>query len=179
MAARERAGRPSRFGGFVGRPWGRAGGPELAAQQHHRAAACAASSAHKSRHEGGQRPSGHRPRGATADVATKGARRDVCAALEPRRSARHALFAVSPTSPRGHKSIRLRPLEMNTKEGAEGELRTAPCYDRTGDGTILSAAGGPNAHFRWEVPVETISYSGSPGGRGKRIELHRLHERDA
>ena len=101
----------------------------------------------------------------------KGARRDVCAALEPRRSARHALFAVSPTSPRGHKSIRLRPLEMNTKEGAEGELRTAPCYDRTGDGTILSAAGGPNAHFRWEVPVETISYSGSPGGGGSGLSF--------
>ena len=179
MAARERAGRPSRFGGFVGRPWGRAGGPELAAQQHHRAAACAASSAHKSRHEGGQRPSGHRPRGATADVATKGARRDICAALEPLESAGHALFAVSPTSPRGHKSIRLRPFETNTKGGGGRGAEDSPllrsdrgrndfeCGRRT-ERTFPPGSTRGNNLLLWKS-----------GGRGKRIELHRPHERDA
>ena len=64
-----------------------------------------------------------------ADVATQGARRDVCAALKPRGSAGHTLFIVPPTSPGEHKFICLHPFETNTKGEEAEELRTAFCYD--------------------------------------------------
>ena len=173
------AGRPSRFGGFVGRPLCREGGPESAAQQHHQAVACAASSAHKSRHEDGQRPSGHQPRGATVDVVTQRAKRDICAALEPRGLAGHTLSAVSPMSPGGHKSICLRPFETDTKGEAEGKLRTASCYDRTEDGTISNAAGGPDARFCGEVSREKQSTTPEELGWRKWIKPHRPYEHGA